>query len=182
MASNRLRLSAMLAAAAVLAFAPGPAFGPGRAMAQGATAAAFLGVFIENDNAAFEPTSDAERARAAKVEEQFKSLLEASGDYKFVPVTAAMRSRIAAGQAVGRCAGCELSYGRELGVSRVAWIEVQKISNLILNMNVYVTDVASGKSVVVHSVDIRGNTDESWSRSLTYLVKNYVLSNAGAGG
>ena len=31
----------------------------------------------------------------------------------------------------------------------------------------------------VRSVDIRGNTDESWSRSLTYLVKNYLLPTQG---
>jgi hypothetical protein len=28
----------------------------------------------------------------------------------------------------------------------------------------------------VHSVDIRGNTDESWMRSLTYLLSNYLLT------
>ena len=42
-----------------------------------------------------------------------------------------------------------------------------KVSNLILNMNVYLADVASQKMAFVHSVDIRGNTDESWMRSLT---------------
>ena len=37
-------------------------------------------------------------------------------------------------------------------------------------------DVAAGKLVFVHSVDIRGNTDESWTRGITYLVKNYLLA------
>jgi hypothetical protein len=52
---------------------------------------------------------------------------------------------------------------------------VQKVSDLILNINVYMADVAAGKLVFVHSVDIRGNTDESWTRGITYLVKNYLL-------
>ena len=53
---------------------------------------------------------------------------------------------------------------------------MQKISNLILNMNVYMADVASKKVTFIHSVDIRNNTDELWMRALTYLVQNYVLT------
>jgi hypothetical protein len=37
-------------------------------------------------------------------------------------------------------------------------------------------DVAAKKLVFVHSVDIRGNTNESWTRGLTYLLKNYLLA------
>ena len=47
---------------------------------------------------------------------------------------------------------------------------ISAVSNLIFNMNVYMADVASQKMTFVHSVDIRGNTDESWTRSLNYLV------------
>jgi hypothetical protein len=38
---------------------------------------------------------------------------------------------------------------------------VQKVSNLILNINVYMENAASGKMEFARSVDIRGNTDES---------------------
>jgi hypothetical protein len=37
-------------------------------------------------------------------------------------------------------------------------------------------DVAAKKMAFVHSVDIRGNTDESWTHGLNYLVKNYLLA------
>ncbi|MCZ7593656.1 MAG: DUF3280 domain-containing protein [Hyphomicrobium sp.] len=136
---------------------------------------AFLGVHLQNDNAGFEPTSDAERARMAKVEELFKSKLEESHKFDFVAVPAELNKRITAGQAVGACGGCELEYGKELGAQLVAWINVQKVSNLILNMNVYMADVSTGKLVFLRSVDIRGNTDESWTRSIALLVKNYLL-------
>jgi hypothetical protein len=46
---------------------------------------------------------------------------------------------------------------------------------LILNINVYIEDAGSGKMVFVKSVDIRGNTDESWRRGLDYLLRNYLL-------
>ena len=41
----------------------------------------------------------------------------------------------------------------------VGW--VQKVSNLILNINIAVYDVASGRRLAGFSVDIRGDTDES---------------------
>jgi Protein of unknown function (DUF2380) len=139
---------------------------------------ALLGLELKNDNEGLDPTSDAERARKTKTEELFKSLLEASGRYKFVPVTDEVKKKMDAGQQVGTCAGCELEYGKELGVDAVAWIEVQKVSNLILNMNVYMAGVSDPKYNYLHSVDIRGNTDETWSRSMTYLIKNYFLAPA----
>jgi hypothetical protein len=136
---------------------------------------AFLGVQLQNDNARYEPTTDAERARKKKVAELFKAELEASGRFRFVPVPPAMQAEIKAGRNVGACAGCEFEYGRSLGADLVAWIKIQKVSNLILNLNVYMANVSAKKVTFAHSVDMRGNTDESWTRSLKYLIDNYLL-------
>jgi hypothetical protein len=136
---------------------------------------AFLGVHLQNDNESLEPTTGAERNRTAELGKQFTSALAKSGAYTIVPLTDEIRSEIAQGQAVGHCGGCEADYGKKLKADRVAWIMVQKVSNLILNMNLYVADAKTDKYTFVKSVDIRGNTDESWSRSLTYLLDNYFL-------
>ncbi|MET1047739.1 MAG: DUF3280 domain-containing protein [Hyphomicrobium sp.] len=136
---------------------------------------AFLGVRIQNDNEALEPTTTAERDRIAAIGKQFTSALTASGNYAGVTLTDDVRTKIANGQAVGSCGGCEAVYGKDLKADRVAWIVVQKVSNLILNMNVYIADPATDKYTFIKSVDIRGNTDESWSRSLTYLLNNYFF-------
>lgn len=136
---------------------------------------AMLGILFQNDNDGYEPTSDAERARVTALEAQFKSMLEASGGYKFVPMTPEVQAKIQSGQPVAACGGCEIEYGKALGADTIAWVQVQKISNLIMNMNVYIADVATHKMLFIHSVDIRGNTDESWSRSMTYLLKNYLF-------
>lgn len=138
-------------------------------------AVAFLAVDFQNDNEVYEPTSDAERARLAAIEAQFQEQLQESGRYTFVDVPPDVRSRIDKGQAMGDCGGCEIDFGRELGGDVVAWINVQKVSNLILNMNVYMADVDSKQVSFVQSVDIRGNDDESWSRSLDYLIRNYLV-------
>jgi hypothetical protein len=137
---------------------------------------AFLGVQFLNDHEDLEPTTDAERARLASIEALFRSELEASGRYKFVPIPADAAAKIAAGPQFGACGGCEFEYGKQLGADFAAWIVVQKVSDLILNLNVYMADEAARKLTFVHSVDIRGNTDESWTRGLTYLVKNYLLA------
>ena len=162
---------------AVLAMSALPA-APALALTKAPKTVASLGVQFQNDNEGLEPTTGAERARMQLVDGLFKSELEKSGQYKFTPTSGAIKERIALGQPLGHCGGCEFTYAKDLSADTVAWIEVQKVSNLILNMNLYVGDVASQKITFVHSVDIRGNTDESWSRSLTYLLKNYFLKPA----
>jgi uncharacterized protein DUF2380 len=54
---------------------------------------------------------------------------------------------------------------------RVARCWVQKVSNLILNLNIEVS-TEKGEPVYMTSVDIRGNTDEAWLRGVRRLVDN----------
>ncbi|MEO7338269.1 MAG: DUF2380 domain-containing protein, partial [Caldimonas sp.] len=49
---------------------------------------------------------------------------------------------------------------------------VQKVSELILNVNVQIYDVKAQKVVFTKSVDMRGNEDESWMRAVRYLVRD----------
>ncbi|MFD1333573.1 DUF3280 domain-containing protein [Methylopila musalis] len=140
-------------------------------------AIALLSAEFRNDHAELEPTTEAERRRMDALAANLRDSLAASGRYAVVEVGPETRKRIAEDQKLGNCADCEIAYGRELGVAQVAWIEVQKVSNLILNLNVYIRPVEGGPARV-RSVDIRGNTDETWSRAMRYLVRNYVLKPA----
>ena len=87
------------------------------------------------------------------------------------PVEAALQ-QIAA---LRDCNGCDLKLAREAGagLSGVGW--VQKVSNLILNINLQIRDVATRKLLAAGSVDIRGNNDESWRRGLKYLLDHRIL-------
>ena len=49
---------------------------------------------------------------------------------------------------------------------------VQKVSELILNFNVEIHDVAQQKVLLSKSVDMRGNEDVSWTRAVHYLVRD----------
>ena len=77
------------------------------------------------------------------------------------------------------CNGCELEIARALHADRVLIGWVQKVSNLILNINIQIEDVATGTVVLNKSVDLRGNTDETWRRGVSFLVRSMVEKNQG---
>jgi hypothetical protein len=70
------------------------------------------------------------------------------------------------------CNGCDADIGKALGADRTLTAWVQKVSNLILNINIQIRDVQSGLIVLTRSVDIRGNTDVSWLRGIHYMARS----------
>ncbi|QDI83530.1 DUF2380 domain-containing protein [Methylorubrum populi] len=122
------------------------------------------------DQGALGPT-DADRARLAPLSELLRSLLKDSGRYEIVS-TDPVKEEVTKGSDLRRCNGCAEEYARKLGADVAITSEIQKVSNLILNINVYVKDLKSGKPEQSYSVDIRGNNDTSFDRGLKYLVKN----------
>ena len=73
-------------------------------------------------------------------------------------------------QNLRQCNGCELDIGRALKADVIVIGWVQKVSNLILNINIEVKDVASEKTLYTKSVDLRSNSDKSWLRGIRYMV------------
>lgn len=182
MAAALLLVIAALAPAATPAIAAGGA-GLGVSKDEGAgvhPTIAVLGARMLNDNEAWEPATAAEESRVSAIAQQLAGKLAQSGRYKVVALTPRIEAQIAQGQPLGACNGCETDYGRRLGARLVAWAVVQKVSNLILNLNVYIADARTNEMVFVHSVDMRGNTGESWRRAMDYLIDNYLLSRPGA--
>ncbi len=139
-----------------------------------AEAAGRIAVFpVEFVNTSLEPTREDERARLAALHRQLREELAARG-YEVLD-TAPVAAKAAAYASLRECGGCEVGLAKELGADLVALAWVQKVSNLILNITVRIGEVATGKLVRAGSVSIRGNTDESWSRGLRYLLKNVVF-------
>jgi hypothetical protein len=100
--------------------------------------------------------------------------LASRGMYRVVdPAPAApLIEKLKASYELRACNGCEIDIGKALGAERVALCWVQKVSNLILNINIEVHSVPTGQRVYAKSVDIRGNTDEAWLRGVRRLVDN----------
>lgn len=117
----------------------------------------------------------AEQARVAAVSDHFRKLLAESGRYDLIDITPAAREIAAAGTFRG-CNGCDAAIARTLHADIAMTGVIQKVSNLILNINIYVRDVRTGKLLKSMSADIRGNTDESWTRGVSWLVRNRLLT------
>lgn len=71
-----------------------------------------------------------------------------------------------------RCDDCAAQIGQLTGADLVMSTWVQKVSELILNLNVQVHDGRTGQVRLSKSVDLRGNEDESWRRAVRYLVRD----------
>ena len=69
--------------------------------------------------------------------------------------------------------------GQRLGTRLVAVGWVQRVSELILNINVSVQDAQTGVEVLSKSVDLRGNTDETWTRGMNFMLRDWAERRAG---
>ena len=115
-----------------------------------------------------------ERERLLRVGDQLRKELGDSGKFEIVDIApvnaAAHQSHLQA------CGGCDVKLAQQLNADLEMTGVVQKVSNLILNINVFLRDVRTGRLVATGSVDMRGNTDESWSRATRYLVRERLLA------
>jgi hypothetical protein len=120
-----------------------------------------------------------EQQRLLRAGDQLRKELGESGKFRIIDIApvnaAAHQSHLQA------CGGCDVKLAKQIGADIAVTGVVQKVSNLILNVNVYMRDTGTGRLVRGASVDTRGNTDESWSRAVHYLVQERLLAiNPGA--
>jgi hypothetical protein len=120
------------------------------------------------------PTTPEELDRTRRLGDALRAALRQSGRYEVVDI-APVRAKLAGMAEIHDCNGCERALARELGASQAAYSWVQKVSNLILNLNLVIEDAATGRVLHAGSVDIRGNTDESWFRGLKFLLEEHVF-------
>ena len=149
------------------------AFGTSAVNAADPPRVAFFGFTLINTS--LEPTKPEEDARLRMLENLLGEKLAASGRFTLVTIPPELQQEIARGAEIRDCNGCERAYARKAGADWAAWGTVQKVSNLILNINLYMEDAQTGKLTFVKSVDIRGNTDESWRHGLDYMLRNYLF-------
>ncbi|MCG8359827.1 MAG: DUF3280 domain-containing protein [Kiloniellales bacterium] len=115
-----------------------------------------------------------EQQRLALISDLLREMLADSGRYDIVDLSSA-REKIEAAGYIRGCNGCDAAIARDLDAELALTGTVQKVSNLILNINLFLRDAQSAKLLRAMSVDIRGNTDKSWSRGVSYLVRNRLL-------
>jgi Protein of unknown function (DUF2380) len=140
---------------------------------QGLPRVAFLGFQLIDTSP--QPTTPEEKQRIRMLDDMFQQKLNASGRFKMVSIPVELRDKIGGAAEISNCNGCERDFALE---AWAAWGTVKKVSNLILNINVYMEDAHAKKMEFAKSVDIRGNTDESWQRGLDYMLRHYLFPGA----
>jgi hypothetical protein len=116
-------------------------------------------------------------ARLALLTEQVRGRLIEEG-FVILP-NDPVAERLAAVTNPANCYGCEQRLAADLGADYVVVGEVQKVSNLILSMNLVMRALPEGQMVRGKSVDIRGNTDDSWQRGMRYILNNNFFPKRG---
>ena len=164
---------ALTAAALLAASATTAAIAPGASAAWAAEPgiAVFDLELLDTSGAA---TTPEEAARVRQATQQLREGLGQPGRYSVVS-TDPVQQRVARGPALRTCNTCSLDAARALGADYAAHAWVQKVSNLILNVTLVVEDAATGRTVYGDSVDIRGNTDDSWRRGVRYLLEERMF-------
>ncbi|WP_324250934.1 DUF3280 domain-containing protein [Paraburkholderia saeva] len=150
---------------------------PFEALAQSAGVAGTIAIpdcTLIDDNAVYNDAdvNRVQQLRVTMISDQLRSALRDRGLYRVADnaPAAALIASLQSAQDLNACNGCEREVGRRLNAGRVGVCWVQKISNLILNINLRIEDVQTGATVFQRSVDIRGNTDLSWQRGVIALV------------
>ena len=117
---------------------------------------------------------EAQNRRIGLISDALRQELRQRGMYRIADNSEAedLISSLKAQQELRDCNGCEIDIGRALGADVIIISWVQKVSNLILNINIEVKDVSSGRMLYVKSVDLRSNSDNSWLRGIRFMVNS----------
>lgn len=119
------------------------------------------------------PPTAADKARLPHLSDMLRQLLTESGRYQMVS-TAPVKAK-AQSEDLRSCGGCANDYARKVGAQVAITGQIQKVSNLILNINVYIKDLDSKAPERAYSVDIRGDNEDSFNHGIKYLVKHNIL-------
>src|SRR5215831_1447182 len=93
-----------------------------------------------------------EQERLARLSDQLRQLLGAAGRFALVGITPIAREAQASN--LQACGGCDIRLAQRIGAELAITGTVQKVSNLILNMNIYVRDASSGATIAAMSAAI----------------------------
>lgn len=166
----------------VLLLASATFFGvTGRSIAAPAPVAIF-GFELFDDTADQRDSIRAEQAARLKlINAELERLVVETGQLKPVDL-GPFAARIEEASPFFKCNACENEIAAAAGARFEVMGVVRKVSNLILSIELQVKEVdlkgvdGSAKVVRVGVVDIRGNTDDSWTRGVRYLVKNRIFA------
>lgn len=117
----------------------------------------------------------ADLARLKLVADELKSLMAKDGRYEVMDLTP-LAAEIDKAYPFSKCDGCDLELGQKAGADLAVMGYVDKLSDALISLQIFVRDVKSGEMVKTMSAEIRGNTDELWLHGIRYLWRNRFMA------
>lgn len=115
-----------------------------------------------------------DQPKIALATDELRRLIAAGGRYEVVDL-APIAADLKAAQPLHKCSGCDIELARKAGADVVVTGLVEKASDVLLNMQIQMRDVATGKVIRAGGTVIQGNTDDMWLRSVRWIAKNRLL-------
>lgn len=115
-----------------------------------------------------------ETERLRKMTRVARDLLAASGLFEIIDVGATNEPRVAA-HWLRKCNGCEVDAARALGADLSFVGFFRKVSVMEQFLQFRIRDARSGELLNISEAHLRGETDESWRRALTWLITHKLL-------
>ena len=113
-----------------------------------------VGASILERLAARNDLSDATRIHLNR---ELRARLAESGRFKVVDIAPVIKESHASN--LQACGGCDVTFADRIGAELSVTGTVYKVSNLILNMMIFVRDAKTGDNVVVMQAEMRGDTE-----------------------
>ncbi len=122
------------------------------------------------------PTAnEAEKKRLLLLNKKLGELLEASGSFSRVDLSA-LSEKIEKASPIFECKGCDLEFAKEAGAEISVVGLVRKSTSVLINISIFLREVSSGKVIKAGAVSIRENDDAGWLRGVRYIVRNKILA------
>lgn len=113
----------------------------------------------------------AEKKRLEMARDRLVSMIEERGAYQSIDLSE-YKKEIRKAAPFDRCNGCEVEFGKKADADVTILGVVNKSSEMMINVAVFVRDVSSGELTQSMSVSILQNDDAGWLRAIRYLVNN----------
>lgn len=104
------------------------------------------------------------------------STLEQTGRYRPVDLTP-YKDAVEKASPRYACNGCWIPVAKEAGAKFAVLSTIHKVSSLISSFDISIVDVETGKLVAYASGQFRGDDDQSYTRSIAFLVKEELFKN-----
>ncbi len=99
-----------------------------------------------------------------------QDLLAQSGLFDIVDGSASTDQRVK-DHWLRKCNGCDADIARALGADLSFVCFFRKISVMEQNLEIRIRDARTGRLAHASQTDLRGETDQSWSRALKFLIR-----------